>query len=188
VQKGVKDVAKDGTARGGARVGAGRKPKALNEKVVSGKGKDALVLPEPADIEGFDMPEVRAYLNAPQKNGKPLLAAEIYAEVYAWLKSIRCDGFVNSQLIEQFAMSEARRIQCEEALSEYGFLAKHPTTGNAIASPYVSMLMQFSKQASQSWYQIYQIIKENGSVSFDGGNPQDDLMERLLSTRKGGAR
>jgi len=178
-------MAKDGTARGGARVGSGRKPKALSEKIVSGQSRDAMVLPQPADMEGADMPPVRDYMNAPQKNGKPLLAAEIYAEVHAWLRSIRCDGFVNNQLIEQYAMSEARRIQCEEALSEYGFLAKHPTTGSAIASPYVNMLMQFSKQASQSWYQIYQIIKENGSVSFEGSNPQDDLMERLLTVRKG---
>ena len=29
-------------------------------------------------------------------------------------------------------MSAARRIQCEEAVTEYGFLAKHPTTGSAI--------------------------------------------------------
>ena len=178
-------MAKDGTARGGARVGAGRKPKALSEKITLGQSDDAMVLPTPADIEGVDMPPVRAYLSAPQKNGKPLLAAEIYAQVYEWLKSIRCDGFVNSQLIEQYAMSEARRIQCEEALSEYGFLAKHPTTGNAISSPYVSMLMQFSKQANQSWYQIYQIIKENGSVSFEGNNPRNDMMEQMLSARKG---
>lgn len=177
-------MAKDGTNRGGARVGAGRKPKALSEKIVSGQAKDAMVLPEPAEIEGVDMPEIRSYLSAPQKNGKPLLAAEIYAEVYAWLKSIRCDGLVNSQLIEQYAMSEARRIQCEDALSEYGFLAKHPTTGNAIASPYVSMLMQFSKQSSQSWYQIFQIVKENCSVDFGGTNPQDDMMERLLSAKR----
>ena len=33
-------------------------------------------------------------------------------------------------------MSVSRWIQCEEAISEFGMLAKHPTTGNAIASPY----------------------------------------------------
>ena len=66
-----------------------------------------------------------------------------------------------------------------------GFLAKHPTTGNAIASPYVSMLQQFTKQANQSWYQIYQIVKENCSTEYSGPNPQDDVMERLLTARRG---
>ena len=89
------------------------------------------------------------------------------------------------QLINQYAMSVARQIQCEQCISEYGFLAKHPTTGNAIASPYVSMLQQFTKQANQSWYQIYQIVRENCSVEFTGNTPQDDVMERLLRARKG---
>ena len=72
----------------------------------------------------------------------------------------------------------------EEAISEFGFLAKHPTTGNAIASPYVSMLQQFTKQVNQAWFQIYQIVKENCSVEYGGKNPQDDIMERLLTARK----
>ena len=58
-------------------------------------------------------------------------------------------------------MSEARWAQWEEAISEYGMLAKHPTTKNAIASPYVSMSQQYMKQVNQIWYQIFQIVKEN---------------------------
>ena len=92
---------------------------------------------------------------------------------------------MNVQLINQYAMSVARQIQCEQCISEFGFLAKHPTTGNAIASPYVSMLQQFTKQVNQSWYQIYQIVRENCSVEYKGATPQDDVMERLLRARKG---
>ena len=33
-------------------------------------------------------------------------------------------------------MAISRWIQCEECITKYGFLAKHPTTGNAIPSPY----------------------------------------------------
>ena len=47
-----------------------------------------------------------------------------------------------------YLLRRARQIQCERCISEYGFLAKHPTTGNAIASPYVSMLQQFTKQVN----------------------------------------
>ena len=42
-------MAKDGTNRGGARPGAGRKPKALIEK--SSEGKSAEVLMQPAELE-----------------------------------------------------------------------------------------------------------------------------------------
>lgn len=179
-------MAKDGTARGGSRVGAGRKPKALAEKITDGRANGAMVLPTPADIEGMDIPPVKSYLKAPQKNGKDLCAEEVYRETYAWLKARNCEGLVNSQLIEQYAMSVSRWIQCEECISEYGYLAKHPTTGNAIASPYVAMSKDYMKQINQIWYQIYQIVKENCAVEYGGSSPQDDLMERLLNTRLGG--
>src|SRR5699024_10508989 len=62
---------------------------------------------------------------------------------------------------------------------------KHPTTGNAIASPYVSMSQQYMKQVNQIWYQFYQVVKENCSVEWQGSTPQDDVMERLLRARGG---
>ena len=81
-------------------------------------------------------------------------------------------------------MSVSRWVQCEEAISEYGFLAKHPTTGNAIASPYVAMSQQYMKQSNQIWYQIFQVVKENCSVDY-GGSPHADMMENLLASRRG---
>ena len=74
----------------------------------------------------------------------------------------------------------------EEAISENGFLAKHPTTGNAIPSPYVSMSQSFSKQANNLWFQIYQVVRENCSGEYKGVTPHDDMMERLLNARRGG--
>lgn len=178
-------MAKDGTARGGARVGAGRKSKALVDKISDGKLNGAMVLPEPSNMEGADVPPVKEYLKTKQKNGKDLCAEDVYKETFEWLRARNCEKLVSSQLIEQYAMSVSRWIQCEECISEFGFLAKHPTTGNAIASPYVAMAQSYMKQVNQAWYQIYQIVKENCSVEYSGGTPQDDVMERLLRARKG---
>ena len=116
--------------------------------------------------------------------GKDLCAEEVYKETWLWLKERGCERLVNQQLIEQYAMSVSRWIQCEQCISEYGFLAKHPTTGNAIASPYVAMSQTYMKQVNQVWYQIFQVVKENCSVEWQGSTPQDDVMERLLRTRK----
>ena len=101
-------MAKDGTNRGGARVGAGRKTKALNDKIREGRSDSAVVLPEPASFNGEDVPPVKEYLRAQQKNGKSLAAAEIFEEVYLWLKQRGCDGLVSRQLIEQYAMTVSR--------------------------------------------------------------------------------
>lgn len=178
-------MAKDGTIRGGARPGTGPKRKALNDKITDGKAAGSMVLPEPTDIEGTEIPPVKDYLKAKQKNGNDLCAEEVFIATYKWLKSLNCERLINIQLIEQYAMSVSRWSQCEEAISEFGFLAKHPTTGNAIASPYVSMSRDYMKQVNSTWFSIYQVVKENCSVEY-GQTPHDDLMERLLTARRGG--
>ena len=139
-----------------------------------------------ADLTGQDMPPPKAYLAAKQKNGKDLIAVEIYTETWQWLAERDCAHLIPKQILEQYAMAISRWIQCEECITEYGFLAKHPTTGNAIPSPYVAMSQSFSKQANNLWYQIYQVVKENCSVEYKGATPHDDMMERLLSARRGG--
>ena len=112
-------MAKDGTMRGGPRPGQGRPRKALADKINDGTADGALVLPEPASFTGEDVPPVKEYLKAQQKNGKALCAEEIYKEVYLWLKARSCEKLVSGQLIEQYAMSVSRWVQCEEAISEY---------------------------------------------------------------------
>lgn len=182
------EMARDGTARGGPRAGSGRKSKALTEKMETGNpgGRKLKVmeLPDTPDLKGEDVPDPKDYLSAKQKNGSPLCADEVFKETWLWLKERGCEKLVSTQLIEQYAMSVARWLQCEQAISDYGFLAKHPTTGAACASPYVAMSQQYMKQVNQVWFQIFQIVKENCSVEFQG-TPQDDMMERLLRSRKG---
>lgn len=181
-------MAKDGTMRGGPRANSGPKKKSLVEKVIEGRVKldsSASVLPEPVEIEGVDVPPVKDFLKAKQKNGKDLCAEEVYKTTYLWLKKRGCEKLVSTQLLDQYAMSVSRWVQCEEAISEFGFLAKHPTTGNAMQSPYVAMSQNYMKQVNQVWFQIYQIVKDNCSGDYGGANPQDDLMERLLKTRRG---
>ena len=184
-------MAKDGTMRGGARPNTGPKKKALAEKIVEGRATledGAVVLPDPVEIEGVEMPPIKDFLKAKQKNGKDLCAEEVYKSTYLWLKKKRCEKLVSTQLLEQYAMSVSRWVQCEEAISEFGFLAKHPTTGNAMQSPYVAMSQNFMAQTNRLWMEIFQIVKENCTGEYGGANPQDDVMERLLQARKGSTR
>ena len=156
------------------------------EKIGSGLAASVIELPEPEEISGEDVPPVKEFLKAAQKSGIDLCAEDVFKSTFLWLKERGCDRLVNTQLIEQYAMSVSRWVQCETCISEYGFLAKHPTTGAAITSPYVTMSQNYLKQVNQCWYQIYQIVKENCSVEYGGANPHDDLMEHLLSARKRG--
>ena len=178
-------MAKDGTNRGGARIGAGAKKKPLADRIAEGNpGKRELTVIDftesTVDLEGQPMPKPSKMLSAKQKNGKKLVAAEIYKKTWNWLHERGCAALVSPELLERYAMSVARWIQCEEAITEFGFLAKHPTTGNAIQSPYVAMSQNFMSQTNRLWMEIYQIVKENCATEYSGATPMDDAMERLL--------
>ncbi len=190
-------MAKDGTNRGGRRVRAGDKPQPLADKIPKGRAAKILEVPDlhpesildvidlegAADLYGEDMPAPSDYLSARQKDGKPLGADMLFIETWRWLKERSCEKFVNPRLIEAYAQAFTRFIQCEEAISTYGLLGKHPTTGGAITSPFVQMSQSFQKQANLLWYEIFDIVKQNCTTAFVG-NPQDDIMEALLSGRR----
>lgn len=179
-RNGVNSMAKDGTRRGGARPGAGRKPKALADKIKD--GQKAQVMMQPTELEAVEMPPIRDFLTEQQRDGTTLVSQQIYEETYRWLQERKCDRFVNRQLVEQYAMTVGRWIHCEQTISKLGYIAKHPTTGAAISSPYVKMAMDYSKQVTTIWNEIYQIVKENCSEEFSG-SPQDSTMELLLRAR-----
>ena len=108
-------MAKDGTRRGGRRVRAGDKPKALSDKIAEGKDADimefhapeldAADLDDAADLTGADMPSPSAYLSAQQKNGKPLGADIVYKETWLWLKQRGCEKHVNKRLLESYSQA-----------------------------------------------------------------------------------
>lgn len=192
-------MSKDGTYRGGRRVRAGNKPDSLADKIASGRSARIF---EPVDLEdemlfevndndflssenleGEKIPKPSEYLNSEQKDGKPLGADKIFKETWLWLKKRKCDQFVNPRLVESYSQAFARYVQCEEAISKFGFLGKHPTTGAAIANPFVQMSVSFQKQANIIWYEIFDIVKQNCTTNFSD-TPQDNAMELLLTARR----
>ena len=92
---------------------------------------DGADLVDAADLYGEEMPTPSEFLSARQRNGKPLGADEIFRETWLWLKERGCERLVNPRLIESYAQAFARFIQCEEAMSQYGLIGKHPTTGGS---------------------------------------------------------
>ena len=190
-------MAKDGTNRGGRRVKAGSKPASLADKISSGKlarvfepfdfdvddnfePDDFVNMPE---LEGENIPKPSEYLSAEQKDGTQLKADKIFKETWIWLKKRKCESFVNPRLVEAYSQAFARYVQCEEAISKFGFLGKHPTTGAAIANPFVQMSVSFGKQANLLWYEIFDIVKQNCTTEFTD-TPQDNVMELLLTARR----
>ena len=178
-------------SRGGKRRKSGRKSKSVVEKLENGnpghRPLKVIDIPdslEPVELVGVDMPEPAEYLSAQQRDGTLLQAAEIYKSTWIWLKQLGVEKLIFPKLIEKFAMNCARWIHMEEAITKYGYLGKHPTSGNPMRSPYVAMSLEYQKAALAIWAEIYQVVKENCSIDYrNGANPQYDVMERLLRSR-----
>ncbi len=147
-------MAKDGTNRGGARPGAGRKPKPLAEKLQDGQSATALLMPEDDPFEGAEIEDIKKFLSEDQRTGD-LHGREIWDQMVSWLRKRGCAHLV------------------------FGFISKHPTTGAPITSPVVTMAQGYLKQANVLFQQIFAIVSENCREPVTG-NPQDDIMEKLL--------
>lgn len=169
-------MAKDGTCRGGARIGAGKKRKPLEEKIIEGKAYFDDVADKKTSKTKIKPP--KKYLSTEQKGGGKLYATRIYKETWEWIIANGCEDFIPKQLVENYAQVTARHIQCEECLSEYGLTAKHPTTSEPITSPYAKMSLDYMKQSQQTWYQIYSAVRDNATKGISGNS--DDTMESLL--------
>lgn len=119
------------------------------------------------DMQAVEMPSVKEYLTAVQRDGSELCAKDVYECTVKWLKGIQCEYVVSEQVIEEYSMAVARWIHLEQMISKYGYIAKHPTTGAPIPSPYVAMAQGYLKQISAIRAEINQTIKYNRPIALD---------------------
>ena len=173
-------MAKDGTNRGGYRVGAGRKKKSLAEKILDGQADKPEQLV--SDIGDFIIPKPRDFLNEEQQRlaGVTNESRAIYDDTMRWLAKRGCTEVVPQGLVEKYAVATARWEQCDRLMSMGSITAKHPTTGATIASPFVSMSLHWLKQANQQWHLIEEKVQEVCGESISGAN-RSDPMEQILN-------
>jgi len=103
-------------------------------------------MPEKKKIRSAELPPVKKFLAEIQRDGSELCAADIYAETMDRLISCGCENAVSRQIVEEYAMSVARWTHIERLITKYGYIAKHPTTGEPMQSPYVAMAQNYMKQ------------------------------------------
>ena len=178
-KQGGYEMARDGTNRGGLRIGAGRKRKSLEERLLEGEIIPTEILGTQKD---FEIPKPKSYLTADSKSGK-VYAGRIYLETYDYLKKCGCAEIIPPQLVSNFAQAVSQHIQAEEIIKQTGLLSRHPTTGEPMANPLVKISLDYLKMAQQIWYMIFQTVKEN-SISTGGGSATDTMELILRQTRQ----
>jgi hypothetical protein len=168
-----------GTTNGGPRRNSGEKKK-------NGLPFRIIEAPETAAEQAKKKP-TPDYMRRQQMDGQAKLKAEeIKQKIDAWLIERGVRQHVPDHLVEMYAMALARYIQTEEEVSKTGFLAKHPTTGAPMTSPYVTMSIEYSKQVQGNWWQIYTTIKEataGDEKPQELAAPTNSLMDLLAAKR-----
>jgi hypothetical protein len=162
-------MAKDGTRRGGARPGAGRKKKQPVAPVEAVLQNNVVTEAEREDFPQFDRQLYEA------KGEFSLSKAEnIYFSVYKFVKENGAENRVPKELVELFAVTFTRWGQAEEQITKAGFTAEHPTTGAPCKSPLVDVSNTYSKQAHNYWYSIWAAVKDSEATT------EIDDMEDML--------
>lgn len=172
---------------GGKRPGAGRPKKPLADKLLEGNpGRRKLTVLEfkPGEPEIPTPPE---YLgDAAGGVDKYPGAVEIFKSVTEWLEQTGCLRLIPPEHITEYSLLKARWLECEARNARHGLLAKHPTSGQPVISPFVRMSIDYLKSADAAWNKIWSIVSQNSERSLQNKNPNMDVMERLLSSRRGG--
>lgn len=162
-------MAKDGTRRGGARLGAGRKPKTNSIKKSVKKVDDILKNTRVSKEEYEQYPQCGELL-------KGTTAEEIYYSVYKFADQRGACDDLAQEIVELFAMSYSRWAEAEKKLNEQGLTAPHPVTKLPCKSPFVNVSESYSKQAQNYWYIIWSVLKEHTEPA-DEYDPMEELLD-----------
>lgn len=167
--------------RGGARIGSGPKKRKSKKKKIL---EEDIKVPKlsPIKIVAEKVPNPKDYMKARQRDGVPLGADAIYKDIYKWVAKYGCETKINNDLLEQYAMDRARWIQCQNAISQYGMIAAHPTTSLPTVSPYIQILEKIEKQMNAVYFLIERQVREqSGIIDIQSYSPSgidfDDLLD-----------
>lgn len=164
---------------GGYRPNAGRKKKPVAEKLLTGN-------PGKRPIEFVD------YTNAPEITADPPTELEplsktelgIYKFIFDWLTKMGCTRGVLTFHIYDYAKAKANWMHCEKMIAQHGMLYKK--NDKAEHSPYIEIGAGYLKQANDAWAEIYKVVRETNTKEFSANNPNDEVMEAILSGRYNG--
>jgi len=174
---------------GGKRPGAGRPRKALSARIE--EGIDAIshrkpqVLDFPPDNQNQKSneksknqnsnPELPFFLDMASKEGDETLpsTSDIYTLMLKWVKSTGCEKYVPPLLMEDFAFTRRSYLECEFMNKKLGRMLS-----GGKQSPYVRAALEYAKQATAFYREIWAIVAQNSTKDFTG-NGSNAFLEML---------
>jgi len=178
---------------GGARKNAGRKPKALADKLAAGNpGRRPL---KKVTFDGFSgeisyqPPEyLRLMEKQDMRPGIPT-PTEIFIETVRYLEPSECLNLVPVALIADYAVAKHHLLHAQYELARTGNVATINTgkmkdgkeLKNVKRTDYVEVLIRMQKNTLDVWEKIWDIISRNSEKVIP--NPEQDFMALIVGGR-----
>jgi len=166
---------------GGARKGAGRKPKPLAEKLAAGNpGRRPL---KKVDFGGGNssrpkMPEYLRYMEKPALNFVSL--EEIFEKTLDHLEPSGCLNLIPVENICDYVMAKYYLIDAQYALSKtaiVGYNEKHELT----VTSFTEAMLKLQKNVALTWGVIWDVVSRSSETLVK--NPEEDLIASIMSGR-----
>ena len=170
---------------GGKRPGAGRPRKPLTSRIEEGvdkvSHKKPKVLEFPSENSEVNQnkkskkSKLPTFLEMSSKEGNASLpsALTIYEQTLEWVIASGCEKFVPKQLIEDFAFTRRSYLESEYMNKKLGRMVQ-----GGKQSPYVRSAIEYLKQTTALYREIWQIVAQNSTTDFTG-NGSNAFLEML---------
>jgi hypothetical protein len=167
---------------GGARKGAGRKPKPLAEKLAAGNpGHRPLKKMEFTGKGSTRRPQPPEYLTLLEKKTKGIpLPVEIFNDTVQYLEPSECLNLISTDLIADYAMAKYYLICAQYELSRTATVSKNDKNEFIITS-FTEVMLKLQKNVLQTWEPIWEIVSRNSERLIT--NPEQALIAMIIGGR-----
>lgn len=168
--------------RGGARKGAGRKPKPLAEKLAAGNpGHRPLKKVEFGDAENArpKMPDYLRYMEKPALKHIVTLE-ELFEKTLDHLEPSGCLNLIPVENICEYVLAKYYLIDAQYALSKTAIVALNDKK-EAVVTGFTEAMLKLQKNVALTWGGIWDVVSRNSEKLLT--NPEEDLMTAIMGGR-----
>ena len=168
--------------RGGARSGAGRKPKPLHEKLAAGnpghRPLKKVDFDQESDVK-ITPPEYLALLDK-EVAGIPS-PVELFNGTVEHLRPSGCLPLIPPDLLAEHAVAKHYLLAAQYELSNTALVALNEKEELVITS-FAEAMLKMQKNCAATWLPIWSIVQRNAERMIV--NPEEDMMLQIVAARQ----
>jgi len=171
---------------GGARKGAGRKPKPLSQRIEEGNpGHRTLKKVEFPGIDGdsslkYMAPDFMGLMDADVPGIPP--PKVIFEETVDYLRPSGCLHMIPVLLLGDYVLAKYQLLIAQYQLAKTGILTQDEGSDEIYITPFTEAMLKLQKNALSTWQPIWDIVSRNSMTRLE--DPEAQLFGMIMGARK----